>query len=794
MAKIENIYTSCSCNPAPHCLDWGDDDLIIFGTCNAISLYDKVCERVICTLNEHSKPVTSVRWIRCGTSGSEPKEFLSSSVDRKVLVWRKSVDKFEVVHTLTGHQNTITVADAVYWSDANNTRRLTIASASSDSTVKIWCGNENVTISQTIEIKHGFALDVRFCLLNEVPILAIGGNDTVVHLYVQNATSMFSNILSLKGHEDWIRGLDFLTTENGDALLASCSQDCFIRIWKITPVNISKEADDNLLKLKENTFILDWNGKKLRYNVNLESVSAGHEDWVYSIHWLPSKTISDAKLLSASMDKTMILWEFDEISGIWLEKIRVGEVGGNTLGFYGGVFSPNGLSILAQGYQGALHLWSFHKESGVWKPGFTISGHFKEVVDISWDPKGDYLLSCSADQTTRLHAPQKSSEKGIWCEISRPQIHGYDINCLTVINRTLFVSGADEKVIRVFQAPKNFVKNIKEICQIDISLDLISEYAEGASVPPLGLSNKAVFESDLINDVKSESKHPKDRYPDHYYTSITMQQPPSEDILLQNTLWPEIQKLYGHGYEIHTVACNHAGTIIASASKANKADHAEIILWDVKTWKQITSLHSHNLTVTQIAFSPDDNYILSVSRDRSWTLFKKISNQNMYERVAYTNKVTGIHTRIIWACSWSHDGEYFVTASRDKSIVIWEYDKNINEVTVTSKWQPCSIPFKADDSVTAIDFAPFVTPAKAYLIAIGLEKGEILLYSWKKSTKELSDWQLCAKLNCDIAHHKTVSKLKFSPKLESENTFKLASCSHDHSVKIFNIILKSNQF
>ena len=37
--------------------------------------------------------------------------------------------------------------------------------------------------------------------------------------------------------------------------------------------------------------------------------------------------------------------------------MRVGEVGGNTLGFYGGLFSPDGECIVAHGYQGAFHVW-----------------------------------------------------------------------------------------------------------------------------------------------------------------------------------------------------------------------------------------------------------------------------------------------------------------------------------------------------------------------------------------------------------------------------------------------------
>ena len=37
--------------------------------------------------------------------------------------------------------------------------------------------------------------------------------------------------------------------------------------------------------------------------------------------------------MSASLDKTIILWEQDpDADGLWIEAVRVGEVGGNTLG------------------------------------------------------------------------------------------------------------------------------------------------------------------------------------------------------------------------------------------------------------------------------------------------------------------------------------------------------------------------------------------------------------------------------------------------------------------------------
>ena len=71
-----------------------------------------------------------------------------------------------------------------------------------------------------------------------------------------------------------------------------------------------------------------------------------------------------------------------------------------------------------------------------------------------------------------------------WHEIARPQIHGYDLKCLAMINRFQFVSGADEKVLRVFSAPRNFVENFCAItghslnhvlCNVSISLNVLTK-------------------------------------------------------------------------------------------------------------------------------------------------------------------------------------------------------------------------------------------------------------------------------------------------------------------------------
>jgi elongator complex protein 2 len=56
--------------------------------------------------------------------------------------------------------------------------------------------------------------------------------------------------------------------------------------------------------------------------------------------------------------------------------------------------------------------------------------------------------------------------------------------------------------------------------------------------------------------------------------------------------------------------------------QASHQNDAAIILWNTNTWKSIVRLAVHQLTVVRMAFSNDGRYLLSVSRDRSWSLFE----------------------------------------------------------------------------------------------------------------------------------------------------------------------------
>ncbi|XP_032101199.1 elongator complex protein 2 isoform X2 [Sapajus apella] len=784
---LETSHVFCCPNRGRGVLNWssGPRGLLAFGTSCSVVLYDPLKRVVVTNLNGHTARVNCIQWI-CKQDGSSSTELVSGGSDNQVIHWEIEDNQLLKAVHLQGHEGPVYVVHAVYQRRTSDPALCTlIASAAADSTVRLWSkkGSE-VTSLQTLNFGNGFALALCLSFLpnTDVPILACGDDDCRIHLFAQQ-NDQFQKVLSLSGHEDWIRGVEWAAFGK-DLFLASCSQDCLIRIWKLYIKSTSLETqDDDNIRLKENTFTVENENGVLQQPM---------------------------RLLSASMDKTMILWAPDEESGVWLEQVRVGEVGGNTLGFYDCQFNEDGTMIIAHAFHGALHLWKQNTvNSREWTPQIVISGHFDGVQDLVWDPEGEFIITVGTDQTTRLFAPWKKKDQSqvTWHEIARPQIHGYELKCLTMINRFQFVSGADEKVLRVFSAPRNFVENFCAITGQSLNHVLCnqdSDLPEGATVPALGLSNKAVFQGDIASQPSDEEELLTST--GFEYQQVTFQpsiltEPPTEDHLLQNTLWPEVQKLYGHGYEIFCVTCNNSKTLLASACKAAKKEHAAIILWNTTSWKQVQNLVFHSLTVTQMAFSPNDKFLLAVSRDRTWSLWKKQDTispefEPVFTLFAFTNKITSVHSRIIWSCDWSPDSKYFFTGSRDKKVVVWGECDSTDDC-IDHNIGPCSSVLDVGGAVTAVSICPVLHPSQRYVVAVGLECGKICLYTWKKTNQvpEINDWIRCVETSQSQSHTLAIRKLCWkncSGKTEQKEAegaewLHFASCGEDHTVKIYRV-------
>ncbi|XP_061677937.1 elongator complex protein 2 isoform X2 [Syngnathoides biaculeatus] len=811
--RFETCHVACSANRTPNVVSWGRGGTLAFGTCDSVALYDPEERRVLTMLNGHTGRVNAVQWVHKEDCGPET-HLVSGGSDSRLLVWAARSGEFVQSAECKGHTGSVCAVDAIYAGAG-----ILAASAAADSSVRLWlCGDDGkAECLHTLTFGGGFMMDVSLALLpgTEVPVLACGGDDSRVHLYARSREKKLRRVTALQGHEDWVRGVAW-TSLGGDLLLASCSQDCLIRVWRLgarsgSGARAEGERDGAVIKMKEDVFRAEEEDEDGAFAVALETVLTGHENWVYGVHWQPPAYEGGERqqrlgLLSASMDKTMILWTPDQASGVWTEQVRVGEVGGNTLGFLGCQMSPDASSILAHAFHGALHLWRKDAGSGEWRPAAAPSGHFDEVRDLSWDPEGEFVLSVSADQTARLWAPWRTPSRPSWHEISRPQIHGYDVRCLAPLGRFRFVSGADEKVLRVFRAPRNFLENLANISATSKERLLASADSDqlpvGASAPALGLSNKAVFQGSLKSGPggadPSEDEElgngASDPYRESYFRAVNLTEPPPEDHLLQNTLWPEVQKLYGHGFEMFCLASDRGGTLVASACKASKAEHASVLLWSAATWRPLQTLACHTLTVTQMAFSPDAAALLLVSRDRTWSLWRRRRSEPEpeYALSARTTKETSAHGRIIWSCDWSPDGTYFATGSRDKKVIVWG-----PVASEDAEAKPRSSILDAGDPATAVAFCPRLASDKSYLLAVGLERGRVVLFGWRPDADPAAgrDWIRYGETDASQSHTRAVKRLRWRPRPgraggpddDDDAWLQLASAGADHAVKIFDV-------
>lgn len=677
---------------------------------------------------------------------------ISGSDDKSLIIWKSIAGKedFTIVQTAVEHTSPINCI-AVLRTTASQPRWV-LATGGADGTIRIWLFEDDLMkLLQTIHTRPKF-FPLSLALESLDPhshalILAAAGTRDAIQIHtaeVKDGIPQFDLQATLTGHESWIRSLSF-TRESEDSasdlLLASASQDKYIRIWRVHEGKdlpaLAPQGSDPLSgaylpgKSPSNkAYKLHTTGGD--FSITFEALLLGHEDWIYSAQWKPGT--GKPQLLSTSADNSLAIWEADPATGIWVSAARLGEISrekgattatGSTGGFWTGIWSPDARFIACLGRTGSWRLWEYQKEDDAWKPCVSISGHTKSVTGISWSKNGEYLLSTSLDQTTRLHTQWTASGFDTWHEMSRPQIHGYDLNCIDALGSSRFVSGADEKLMRVFTQPRAVATLLTRLAGISETSNL-EDLPDAANMPVLGLSNKAIDTVDddqeiaPMDDRDREAMDPASIVRKSY---LEIDHPPYEETLSRHTLWPETEKLYGHGYEISCLASSHDGKLIASACKASSTNHAVIRLFETDTWTEVRPpLTAHSLTAARLRFSRDDKYILSVGRDRQWAIFMRDPENPLQYHHAQAN--TKGHTRMILDCAWApSEHPMFATAGRDKQVRVWS--TAVDESGKLDFVQTATIP--SDTPVTAVDFLPKQVDGK-FILAMGTENGQISLH------------------------------------------------------------------
>lgn len=565
----------------------------------------------------------------------------------------------------------------------------------------------------------------------DAAIVSAGGTDRRVWLFsttLEDRPSL-EKVAVLDGHRDWVRGLAFSATRmDGSFRIASASKDGTARVWRADRERENGHDDFDVHTARVEAMLAseDW-------SFTAEALLDEHTAAVHSVEFLAAGGDDDMpQLLTSSMDCSVALWKLEDER--WQCAARFGLMGGSAahaLGFFGASFaSEEGDEMLGHNFAGALHCWraSRTEEGGVeFLAKAAPGGHFAAVTDLAWEPRGRYLLTCSADKTVRIFAEVVEEGGRRFVEWARPQVHGHAMFAVVFCDQEgrKYVSGAEERMLRMFNAPSSF--------RLPGETDLMTNGARKATaavVPELGLSNKATFDTDegaTTMDEKGEegisiTTIGEELLVSSFGAARAMSIVPLEEDLKQKRLWPETAKLYGHGNEISCVTADTKNAVLASACRAQAAKDAAIILWDTNNGVECGRLSAHDLTINQMRFSGDGSALVSVSRDRSIAIFRKSTTENRFSFELAFHKKTA-HTRLIYSCTWLLDDAFVATGGRDKCLKVFA-------IGLTGQGSGISEVFKQkfNSGVSALDAVAVTEQEKRAIIAAGFETGDIRLF------------------------------------------------------------------
>ncbi|MEM8829660.1 MAG: AAA-like domain-containing protein [Cyanobacteria bacterium P01_G01_bin.19] len=580
------------------------------------------------TFTGHQDVVNSVSYSRNG-------QFIASaSSDTTVKIWQKDG---KLLHTLEGHEDS--VIDVAF----SPTQDL-IATAAEDNKVKLW--NHEGELQQTLNGHRGSVHRVVFSPQGD--IIASASEDKSIRLW----NSQGDTVSVLVGHEQEVLAVAF---SNDGQTIATGDRSGIVKMWNrrgklirsfpahrlpVRAIDFSPDGrtmatggDDKVARIWQ----LDG---KLSENFQ------GYEAPVTGVKFSP-----DGKFIgTSSWDKTVKIW--------YPNGTLYAELKGHQGRVWRMDWSPDGSTIATAGWDNLVKLWQVNDPLVK-----TFYGHAASILSVAFHPNKNLIATASDDRTVRLW-----DKKGnLKTKFTKHNGETYDVTFSS--DGELIASTSLDRTIKLWRGDGSLVYNSMGH---NAPVTDVSFLSDDTGFVSSGYDKTLRFWKLVKSANRTEAIHQRTIFAHQaIVTDIDMSKDNqliasvSHDRYLK--LWQSngdlIKDILADDTGLRTVSISPNKQIIATAGKEQN-----IKLWNIEG-ELLQVINGHSAVVLDVEFSPDGRKIASASADNTikiWDTQGKL-----------LTTLRG-HNGRVWNVAFSPDGKELASVSEDRLVKLWNLERILN--------------------------------------------------------------------------------------------------------------------
>lgn len=592
---------------------------------------------------------------------------------------------------LQGHQDKVN--NVAFSSDGS-----LIATASDDSTVKLWNPQGQLLLSlsceSTFALRCGAFNGISFSADSE--ILAATNQNGTIQLWDRTGKA----ITTIAAHQKPVESVAF--SPDGQ-LLASASWDNTVKLWRRNGQEIKMPTEmrhqgavysvafspdgQTLISAGQHGDIKHWNlqGKLLRqwkaHSNQINSLSFSPDGLMIASAsgdgnvklWKPDGTLirtlasrngqvyslsfrvdpsglggaNRATLATAHQDGTVKQWRIADGQEI---NAFLGHKGA----IYGVSFSPDGKLLASVSYDNTAKLWRLNNPLRQ-----VLRGHTAEVNSINFSPSGQQLVSASQDGTVKLWQSDGTFLRTIATHANWFQ------SAVFSPDGSIIVTASRDRTVKLWQPDGTLLKTFAGHTGRVYSVSFSPDSRRLASASYDGSIKLWEPQKGLLQTIQG---HIGRAYNVRFSANGNVIASTGSDSIIR--LWnPQgqlIQTLEGHNGRVYAVAMSLDNEMIASGGNDGI----------LRTWnfqgKPLGEFKSESGSIYSVAFSADHKVIATGHQD---------GTINLWNRQGTLLKTLRGHSGIVESLSFSPgSSEILASASRDKTIMLWQWKLELDQL------------------------------------------------------------------------------------------------------------------